>query len=81
MYCILMAGMPASGKSTMAKAIAEKWIEQFIDYAIKRNIDEIFFLEHTHIFKECSNLYNEISKYNEYQKNWFQKKRFYFAVI
>lgn len=25
MYCILMAGMPASGKSTMAKAIAEKW--------------------------------------------------------
>lgn len=25
MYCILVAGMPASGKSTMAKAIAEKW--------------------------------------------------------
>lgn len=25
MYCILMAGMPASGKSTMAKTIAEKW--------------------------------------------------------
>lgn len=25
MYCILMAGMPASGKSTMARAIAEKW--------------------------------------------------------
>lgn len=24
MYCILMAGMPASGKSTMAEAIAEK---------------------------------------------------------
>lgn len=25
MYCILMAGMPASGKSTMAEAIGEKW--------------------------------------------------------
>ncbi|MBD5512119.1 MAG: ATP-binding protein [Lachnospiraceae bacterium] len=25
MYCILVAGMPASGKSTMAKALAEKW--------------------------------------------------------
>ena len=25
MYCILVAGMPASGKSTMAKAISEKW--------------------------------------------------------
>lgn len=52
-----------------------EWIEQFIDYAIKRNIDEIFFLEHTHIFKECSNLYNEMSAYNEYQKNWYQRKR------
>lgn len=25
MYCILVAGMPAAGKSTMAEAIAEKW--------------------------------------------------------
>ena len=25
MYCILVAGMPAAGKSTMAKAIADKW--------------------------------------------------------
>lgn len=25
MYCILVAGMPAAGKSTMAKVIAEKW--------------------------------------------------------
>ncbi len=33
-----------------------EWIEQFIAYAVKRSIDEIFFLEHTHIFKECHNL-------------------------
>lgn len=25
MYCILVAGMPAAGKSTMAESIAEKW--------------------------------------------------------
>ena len=31
-------------------------------------------MEHTHIFKECRNLYNEMSVYNEYQKNWYQKK-------
>ncbi len=51
-----------------------EWIEQFIEYAEKRNIDEIFFLEHTHIF-EFHNLYNEMSVYSEYQKNWYQKKR------
>ena len=28
------------------------WIKQFVAYAVKRNIDEIYFLEHTHIFKE-----------------------------
>jgi histidinol-phosphatase (PHP family) len=31
-------------------------------------------LEHTHIFKECAPLYDEMSAYNEYQKNWYQKK-------
>ena len=51
-----------------------EWIEQFVAYAVKRNIDEVYFLEHTHIFKECRNLYNEMSVYNEYQKNWYQKK-------
>lgn len=51
-----------------------EWVEQFIDYAVKRDIDEIFFLEHTHIFKECRDLYNEMSVYNEYQRNWYRKK-------
>lgn len=40
MYCILMAGMPASGKSTMAKAIAEKWKLPVIS---KDSIKEILF--------------------------------------
>lgn len=37
-----------------------EWINQFVVYAVKRNIDEVYFLEHTHIFKECRNFYNGI---------------------
>lgn len=40
MYCILIAGMPASGKSTMAKAIAEKWKLPVIS---KDSIKELLF--------------------------------------
>lgn len=40
MYCILMAGMPASGKSTMAKAISKKWKLPVIS---KDSIKEILF--------------------------------------
>ena len=31
-----------------------EWIQEFIQYALSRNINEVYFLEHTHIFKECS---------------------------
>lgn len=51
-----------------------EWIREFIQYALSRNINEIYFLEHTHIFKECSSLYAEMSYYNEYQNNWYRKK-------
>lgn len=51
-----------------------EWVQQFVDYAVQRNIDEIFFLEHTHIFRECRSLYDEMSSYNEYQRDWYQKK-------
>lgn len=51
-----------------------EWVQQFVDYAVQRNIDEIFFLEHTHIFRECTSLYDEMSSYNEYQRDWYQKK-------
>ncbi len=40
MYCILMTGMPASGKSTMAKAIAKKWKLPVIS---KDSIKELLF--------------------------------------
>lgn len=52
-----------------------QWLGEFIEQAIKMNIDEIYFLEHTHIFKECSNLYFEMSEYNQYQNDWFAQKR------
>lgn len=51
-----------------------EWVREFVRYAISRNIDEIYFLEHTHIFKECSGLYKEMSCYNQYQSNWYRKK-------
>ena len=51
-----------------------EWIQEFIQYALSRKINEIYFLEHTHIFKECSSLYAEMSYYNEYQNNWYRKK-------
>ena len=52
----------------------KEWVQEFIQYALSRNIGEIYFLEHTHIFKECCSLYDEMSCYNEYQKNWYRKK-------
>ncbi len=30
-----------------------EWIQEFIRYSLVRDIDEIYFLEHTHIFKNC----------------------------
>lgn len=51
-----------------------EWLNEFIQYALSRNIDEIYFLEHTHIFRECESLYYEMSHYNEYQSNWYKGK-------
>lgn len=50
------------------------WIQEFIQYALQRDIDEIYFLEHTHIFKECQSLYDEMSHYNAYQNQWYKRK-------
>lgn len=52
-----------------------EWIHEFIQYGLDRNIDEIYFLEHTHIFHECQSLYNEMSRYNSYQAQWYRKKQ------
>ena len=36
---------------------------------------EIFFLEHTHIFRECECLYKEMAGFNAYQERWYEGKR------
>jgi histidinol-phosphatase (PHP family) len=51
-----------------------EWVQKFVQQAVERDIQEIYFLEHTHIFKECQSLYNEMSTFNEYQRGWYQKK-------
>lgn len=43
-----------------------EWIREFVQYALSRNINEIYFLEHTHIFKEYSGSY--------YGKQWIGDK-------
>ncbi len=51
-----------------------EWVQEFIRYALARGIDEIYLLEHTHIFRECSCLYDEMSQYNPYQNQWYKNK-------
>ena len=51
-----------------------EWVRQFISWAQKRNISEIYFLEHTHIFRECSCLYEEMAGFNPYQEKWYEAK-------
>lgn len=52
-----------------------EWINKFIKKAVERNISEIYFLEHTHVFSECSSLYDEMGSYNTYQSEWFAGKK------
>ena len=51
-----------------------EWIKQFVNQASQRGIKTIHLLEHSHRFVEFSELYDEISKYNEYQKDWYGNK-------
>lgn len=50
------------------------WINEFINYALKRGISEICLLEHSHRYKEFVRVYNTVSNYNEYQKDWLSRK-------
>lgn len=53
----------------------KEWLDQFINVALERKIKKVYFLEHTHVFKEFNFLYNEVKNYNEYQKKWFARKK------
>ena len=71
----------SGGKLTDAHVHLEKgnytaeWLQQFIAVALRRNVGEIFFLEHTHIFRECECLYEEMAGFNAYQERWYEGKR------
>lgn len=53
--------------------LTKEYLDQFVNEAIKNNIDEIHVLNHTHRFKEFYNIYKECF-INEGQINWFSKE-------
>lgn len=51
-----------------------EWLNEFIQTAVKRDLDEIYLLEHSHRFIEFTDMYESICKYNDYQREWFNRK-------
>ena len=51
-----------------------QWINEFVKYALDREISEIYLLEHSHRFLEFKELYRSIASYNEYQGSWLSQK-------
>ncbi len=51
-----------------------EWINRFIEQAILMGVTELFLLEHTHRFNEFSKAYDQVVKYNDYQKNWYESR-------
>ena len=54
--------------------LTEDWVRKFINIAIKRNIDEVYLLQHTNVFTEFMYIYEEMKRYNDYQYQWVTKK-------
>ena len=52
----------------------KEWLDEFVNKAIERKIKEVYFLEHTYVFKEFYFLYDEMKNYNAYQNNWYGNK-------
>lgn len=50
------------------------WLNEFVKTAIKRGIDEIYLLEHSHRFNEFVPMYKSICDYSDYQREWFKRK-------
>ncbi len=50
-----------------------EWLEQFVQTAIDRGLEEIYLLEHTHLFSEFAPMYHSICQYSEYQREWFNR--------
>lgn len=55
-------------------AYTAQWIEQFIDKAVKEELDEICLLEHSIRFKDFHPTFKEAREYSLYQRKWFDGK-------
>lgn len=52
----------------------KEWIDQFVNQAVKMNIDEINLLEHSIRIKEFHPTFKQAREYNSYQAKWFAGK-------
>jgi histidinol-phosphatase (PHP family) len=51
-----------------------EWISKFVEQAHSKGLHEIYLLEHTHQFYEFREMYKTVADYNEFQRNWLNKK-------
>lgn len=51
-----------------------EWINQFINKAVEKQLDEIWLLEHCYRFKEFVPMYDSVCAYSNYIDTWFHKK-------
>lgn len=63
-----------------------EYVMEYVNAAIKKGLDTIHILDHTHRFIEFSPLYTRLKEANAYQKKWLEKKKLeplsaYFALI
>ena len=52
----------------------QDFFEGFIKTAQRAGLDEIYLLEHTHQFTEFEKVYAPIKAYNEYQRDWLERR-------
>ena len=51
-----------------------EWLDKFVAAAVSRGVDEIYLLEHSHRFSEFLPMYQSVGEYNDYQRNWLERK-------
>ncbi len=50
------------------------WLNEFIQTAVERGLDEIYLLEHSHRFYEFTKMYKTVCQYSNYQNEWFLQR-------
>lgn len=51
-----------------------EWVNQFVNKAVEKHIDEIWLLEHCYRFNEFVPMYRSVCAYSKYIDTWFHKK-------